>query len=158
MNEIVITRVFDAPREMVFRAFTDAEQMKQWFAPKAFTTPFCEVDARPGGSMRCCLRSPEGKEFWGRGIYQEVVPPERIVYLDSFADADGNFVEPSYYGMSAEHPAETLVTITFEELGGRTRVTLRHALGTHVPERAGAEQGWTEMLEKLGEFVTGSHA
>ena len=158
MNEVVVTRVFDAPREMVFRAFTEAGQMQQWFAPKGFTTPFCEVDARPGGLMRCCLRSPEGKEYWGRGIYQEVVPPERIVYLDAFTDPEGNLVAPTYYGMSADHPGEALVTITFDDLGGRTRVTLRHAIGAHVPERAGTEQGWTEMLEKLGEYVSRSNA
>ena len=155
-KEIVITRVFDAPRELVFRAFTDAEHLKRWFSPKTFTTAFAEADARPGGIFRYCMRAPDGKEFWGCGAYRELVEPERIVYVDSFTDPDGNVVDATYYGMGADHPVESLVTITFEEQDGGTKVTLRHALGIHVPERTGAIQGWTEMLEKLAELLTGS--
>lgn len=152
-SEIVITRTFAAPRALVWQAFTDAEHMKRWFAPKTFTTPFGEVDARPGGVMRFCMRAPDGKEFWGRGVYQEVVEHERLSYLDAFTDPEGNVVDPSYYGISSEHPREALVTITFEEVEGGTRVTLRHALPAAVTERDGAQQGWTEMFDKLGELL-----
>ena len=115
---IVITRVFDAPRELVFAAWTRPEHLLRWWAPKGCSTPHCKVDLRPGGSFHYCMRTPEGRDIWGLGVYREIVAPERIVYVDSFADAQGNPVPPSDYGMSDGHPAETLVTVTFAEHGG----------------------------------------
>jgi uncharacterized protein YndB with AHSA1/START domain len=87
------------------------------------------------------------------GVYREIVAPARLVYADSFADAQGNPVPPAHYGMSASHPAESLVTVTFEEHAGKTRVTLRHAIAVAVEERKGAEQGWGEMLDRLAETL-----
>ncbi len=150
-QEIVITRVFDAPRELVFKAWTEPERLMRWWGPKGFTTPFCTVDLRAGGIFHYCMRSPEGRDFWGKGVYREIVAPERIVYLDSFADETGNTVEPARYGMSPEHPVETLVTVTFTERDGKTEVTLRHGIPESVPERSGALQGWTEMFERLAD-------
>ncbi len=148
---VVITRIFDAPRELVFKAWTEPEHLMRWWAPKDFTTPFCEVDLRPGGVFHFCMRSPEGLEFWGRGVYREVVELERIVYTDSFADEKGDPVEPARYGMSPNYPSETLVTVTFTEHEGKTKVTLRHAVLESVPERAGIQQGWSEMFDRLAE-------
>lgn len=151
---LVITRVFDAPRERVFKAWTEPEQLMRWFAPKNWTTPFCTVDLRPGGIFHFCMRSPEGQNTWGRGVYREIVKPERIVYVDSFADEKGNPVEPTRYGASASFPSETLVTITFSEEDGKTRVTLRHDVAESVPERSGMQQGWNEMFERLAELMS----
>jgi uncharacterized protein YndB with AHSA1/START domain len=151
--ELVVTRVFDAPRELVFDAWTRPEHLQRWWAPKGCTTPYCKVDLRPGGIFHFCMRLPEGREIWGRGVFKEVVRPERIVYVDSFADEQGNPVPPSRYGMSTEHPSETLVTITFKEQGAGTRLTLRHAFPDHVPERDATRQGWTEMLDRLAELL-----
>ncbi len=148
---LVITRVFDAPRDLVFKAWTDPARLMRWWGPKGFTTPVCKVDLRPGGVFHYCMRSPEGRDYWGRGVYREIVERERIVYTDSFADEEGNPVEPTHYGMSADHPPETLVTVTFTEHEGKTKVTLRHAVPEAVPERAGMQQGWTEMLDRLAE-------
>ncbi len=78
---IVITRVFDAPRGRVFNAWTDPEHFERWWGPNGFTTPVCKVDARAGGILHYCMRSPEGRDFWGKGVYREVVEPERIVYV-----------------------------------------------------------------------------
>ncbi len=80
---LVITRVFDAPRDLVFKAWTEPERLMRWWGPKGFTTPFCKVDLRPGGVFHYCLRSPEGRDVWGKGVYREIVEPERIIYTDT---------------------------------------------------------------------------
>src|SRR5467141_4117540 len=102
-------------------------QKKEWWGPKGFTTPFISVDLRVGGVFRYCMRSPEGKDYWGTGVYREIVPGKRIVYTDSFADEKGNVVPATYYGMSSDLPLEMLVTLTFEQEKGQTKVTLHHA-------------------------------
>lgn len=104
---LTIERVFDAPRAAVFRAWTDPALLKRWWAPAGCSTPHCTVDLRPGGLFHYCMRLPDGKDIWGRGVYQEVAAPERLSYLDSFADERGNRVSPTRYGMSAEHPNES---------------------------------------------------
>lgn len=152
---IIVTRVFNAPRVLVFKAWTDPAHLARWWGPKGFTTPFCRVDLRPGGLFHYCMRSPEGRDIWGIGVYREIVAPERIVYTDAFADAEGNPVPPTYYGMSAGHPPETLVTVTFTEHEGRTRLTLEHSIPESVEERKGTEQGWNEMLDRLAEALKG---
>lgn len=91
-KEIVITRVFDAPRDILWKAWTDPEQVMRWWGPEHFTSPSCKIDLRVGGSYLFCMRSPEGQDFWSTGIYREIVEPERIVCTDSFADAEGNVV------------------------------------------------------------------
>ena len=153
-REIVITRIFDATPEELFRAWTDPERLIRWWAPKGFTTPHCRVDLCVGGSFHYCMRSPEGKDYWGIGVYREIVAPERIVYVDSFADTEGNPVPPSHYGLSASHPTETLVTVTFVKRDGKTKFTLRHTIPVTAEERDGAQQGWNEMLDRLAEQLT----
>ena len=148
-QDIVLTRTFDAPRELVFQAWTQPEHLARWWAPKGCTTQVRELDLRPGGRFHFCMRTPDGQDVWGLGIYREIVVPERIVYLDSFADADGNPVPPTHYGVSAGHPAEALVTVTFAAQGRRTLLTLRHAIPLPVAERGATQQGWSEMLERL---------
>lgn len=148
-REIVITRTFDAPRELVWEAWTEPGHLMRWWAPKGCTTPFCKVDLRPGGKFHYCMRLPEGRDIWGIGVYREIIAPVLLVYTDSFANEQGNPVPPAHYGMSASHPAETLVTVSFEEHEGKTKLTLRHAIPVSVEERAGTEQGWSEMLERL---------
>ncbi len=122
-QELVITRIFDAPRELVWKAWTDPERVKRWWGPKGFTTPVSEIDFRVGGAYLYCMRSPEGQDYWSTGVYREIVEPEQIVYTDSFSDAEGNLVPASYYGMSGDWPLELLVTVTFEEHEGKTKLT-----------------------------------
>lgn len=155
-NEIIVTHLIDAPRAFVFRAWTEPERLMRWWAPKGFTTPHCTVDLRVEGVFHYCMRSPEGRDFWGRGVYREVAEPERIAYTDAFSDESGQLVEPARYGMSADFPTETLVTVTFIPEKGKTRVSLRHAVPASAPEREACQQGWTEMLEKLAEEMTGA--
>ncbi|MEX1254889.1 MAG: SRPBCC domain-containing protein [Dehalococcoidia bacterium] len=152
-QELVIERVFDAPRDLVWKAWTDPELIKQWHAPKGFTAPFCENDLRVGGKYLNCMRGPAGSEFdrdfWSTGVYREIVPMERIVCTDSFADENGNVVPASHYGMEGDVPLEMLVTVTFEEQDGKTKLTLRHAGMPAGEHRDGAGQGWSEFLDKL---------
>ncbi|MBI4666455.1 MAG: SRPBCC domain-containing protein [Nitrospinae bacterium] len=153
-RELVITRILDAPRDLVFKAWTDRERLLRWWAPKGFTTPSVSVDLRPGGSFNYCMRSPEGRDFWGKGQYQEIIKPLLIIYMDSFTDEKGNTVPASYYGMNPDFPQETLVTVRFIEEPGKTRLTLRHTVIGAAEELEAMRQGWNEMLDRLEELVT----
>lgn len=148
-RELIITRVFDAPRELVFKAWTDPERMKLWWGPKDYTAPECKIDLRVGGAYLNCMRSPEGQDFWSTGVYREITPPSRIVYTDSFADEKGKVVPATHYGMGEDFPLETLVTVTFEEHEGKTKMTLRHA-GLPAGQMSDLTQaGWNESFDKL---------
>ena len=153
-GELVIARTFDAPRERVWKAWTDPEQAKRWWGPTGFTAPFIKIDFRVGGKYLFCMRSPDGKDYWSTGTYREIVPKQKFVATDSFADAKGNIVPASHYGMPAEIPLELVVTVTFEDLGGKTRMTLRHAGFPVGPHRDMAGQGWSESFEKLAASLT----
>jgi uncharacterized protein YndB with AHSA1/START domain len=152
-DALVITRLFDAPREQVFKAWTEPERLMRWWGPKGFTSPVCKIDLRPGGIFHNCMRSPDGKEYWGQGVYREVVKPKRIVCTDTFSDEKGNPVSPQEYGMSPDWPDEALLTVTFDEQGDRTRFTLHHAPLKPGPERDMCEQGWNETLDKLEDYL-----
>ncbi len=122
-RELILERIFDAPRDLVFKAFSEVEHLKRWFGQKGWTLPVCNLDFRPGGvwhfCMKCIDESQEyyGHESWGKAVYREIVEPERIVYVDSFSDAEGNIVK--------EMP-ETLITLTFVEHEGKTKL-INHA-------------------------------
>ncbi len=151
-HELVITRIFDAPRELVWQAWTDPEQLVKWWGPKNFTAPVARIDLRVGGKYLNCMRSPEGKDYWTTGTYREIVPPERLVYTDSFADAEGNVVPGSHYGMGDDFPLEMLVTITFEDVEGKTKMTLKHVgLPESMSDMTGT--GWNESFDKLAESL-----
>lgn len=149
-GEIVITRLLDAPRELVWRTWTEPELVRQWWGPKNFTSPSCRIDLRVGGVYLFCMRSPDGRDYYSTGVYREIVKPERIICTDSFADEKGNVVPATYYGMSPAFPAEMLVTVSFEVQAGRTRLTLRHA-GLPAGEMSDlTKAGWNESLDKFG--------
>ncbi|HAT30704.1 MAG TPA: polyketide cyclase [Janthinobacterium sp.] len=120
--EFVISHAFEAPRELVYRAWTEAERLAQWWGPGGFTLDVLELDVRPGGIFHYGMRSPHGLEMWGKSTYREIAPPERIVSLLCFADRQGN---PVRHPMSATWPLETLNTMTLVETDGKTMLTLR---------------------------------
>ncbi|MCL5807575.1 MAG: SRPBCC domain-containing protein [Deltaproteobacteria bacterium] len=153
-NELIITRVIDAPRELVWRAWTNPAYLTRWWGPRNFTSPSGTIDLRVGGKYLFCMRSPEGKDFWSTGIYKEIVPFERIVCTDSFADEKGNVVPASHYGMPGDDwPMDLLVTVTFEDAGKKTRMTLRH-VGIPAGEMGKmAGQGWNESFDKLADSL-----
>lgn len=152
-RELVITRIFDFPRELVWRAWTDPNHVQRWWGPMGFTSPICKNDFRVGGRYLYCMRSRDGDEYWNTGVYLEIVPMERIVHTDSFSDAEGNVVPASTYGLSSHFPLETLLTERFEDLGGKTRFTLWQSGLPRGADSENARQGWEEAFDKLKECL-----
>ena len=149
-NDILtITRVFDAPRELIWKAWTDPDYMKEWWGPKYFTSPVNKVDLRVGGKVLSCMRGPDGKDYWSTGVYKEIVPQERLVVTDSFADEKGNVVPASHYGMAGEWPLELLITVTLGDIGGKTKMVLQHEGLPAGMVREMTETGWNESFDKL---------
>jgi len=156
-QDLAIVRVFDAPRKLVWQAWSDPDFMKLWWGPKGFTAPVCKIDFRVGGRYLNCMRGPDGKDYWSTGVYREIVPMERIVCTDSFADEKGNVVPATHYGMSPDFELEMLMTLTFEEANGKTRQILRHAGFPHGKDRDLAMQGWDESFDKLSAVLHNNH-
>jgi uncharacterized protein YndB with AHSA1/START domain len=155
-REVVIERIFDAPPELVWKAWSDPKMVTHWWGPKGFAAPFAELDFRVGGKWLFAMQSPDyndGKPLWSTGEYKEIVPFERIVLTDCFADEKGNVVPASHYGLDAEVALETLITVTFEDLGGKTKLTLRHEGLGEMGE--GASEGWSESLDKMAASLAG---
>ena len=153
-EELVITRVFDAPREAVWNAWTDPTRFMLWWGPKGFISPACKIDLRVGGKYLACMRSPEGQDYWSTGVYREIVPKVKLVYTDNFADAKGNVVPASHYAMQGDWPSELLVTVTFEEDGSKTIMTLRH-VGIPPETISDCEAGWSGSFDKLAGILKG---
>lgn len=148
-KEIVITRLFDAPRAKVWKAWTDTDSIRKWWGPKDFTCPIYRSDLRVGGKFLYDMRSPDGQDYWGTGVYREIVPLERIVVSDSFADEKGNVVPASHYGLGDDISLELEVIVTFADEGGKTRMTLRHIGFSEGRMREMAEEGWNQSFDKL---------
>jgi uncharacterized protein YndB with AHSA1/START domain len=159
-REFVVSRVFDAPRELVWKAWTDPKHMAKWWGPKAFTNPVCELDVRPGGAHRIVMRSPDGVEYPIKGVYREVVEPERLVMTLDCSEHPvewHNLVKP-YRRKEERNPAgEMLSTVTFEDLDGRTKLTVRTLFDSAAIRDAilkmGMTEGWSQSLERLGEHL-----
>ena len=154
---LVVERVFDAPRELAWKAWSDPQMVRQWWGPKAFTAPAAEMDFRAGGKWLFAMQSPDfnnGEPIWSTGVYREIDPPKRMVWTDSFADENGNVVPATHYGMTGDFPLEMLVTVELEDIGGgRTKLSVRHE-GLPVSDREGAGIGWSESLEKMAASLT----
>lgn len=132
---LTITRVFDAPRELVFAAWTDPAQLVHWWGPKGFDTPSAELDVTPGGAWRTCIRSEtDGREYWSRGEYREVVPPQRLVFTFVWEE-DGSL--------------DSVVTVDFAADGDKTRMTFRQAPFASERERDEHDEGWSECFDDL---------
>jgi uncharacterized protein YndB with AHSA1/START domain len=141
-RELVMTHLFDAPRALVWAAWTERQHLERWQgAPKGFTVTTAETDIRPGGAFRICMRSPEGVDHWLQGVYREVVAPERLVFTHTWLDAQ------------KKPTTETLVTITFAERGPKTELTLRQTGFKSDESRAGHEGGWASTFERLADYL-----
>jgi len=153
-ERMVITRVFDAPRELVWKAWTDPKYVMQWWGPKGWTSPVCEIDFRVGGKYLFCMRGPDGYEGWNAGEYREIVPYEKIVSTMYFADSKGNRINPSDLGIEHEAIDDSPDVILFEDLGnGRTKLTF---IGNETMQNAiktGQLEGTKQILDKLAAVV-----
>ncbi|OAB40247.1 SRPBCC domain-containing protein [Paenibacillus antarcticus] len=150
-NTLILERVFQAPRELVFKAFSDAEHLKHWWGPKGWTIPVCNMDFRPGGTWHYCMKCEDktqgdfyGMESWGKAHYREISAPSQIIFTDCFSDAEGNVMD---------NMPETLVTLDFIEKDGKTKLvntaiyTSPEALQTVLD--MGMIQGMSETLDNL---------
>ncbi len=157
VQEIVITRMFDAPREQVWKAWTEPEFFMKWWGPKDFTASVCKIDLRIGGKHFWCMRVAglDGvtRDFCDIGKYLEIVPMEKLVLSTSFADEQGNPVPASFYGMPGEWPMEVTLTVTFEKIeGGKTKMTVRqNGIPSEMAEPS--RMGWEQSLDKLAEAL-----
>jgi uncharacterized protein YndB with AHSA1/START domain len=146
-RELSLSRIIDAPREKVFKAWTDPELLKQWFAPLPWTTPHAELDVRPGGANLIVMKGPQGQEFPNRGIYLEVVENERLVFTDAYTGA----WEP------AEKPFMTVI-LTFGDHGGKTKYTARvlhwSVADRETHEKMGFHAGWGQCADQLEALVS----
>ena len=157
-REFVITRVFDASRELVWKAWTERERLMQWFGPKGVTISTATMDFCPGGMFHYCMRLPNGADMWGKFLYREIVPMEKIVWVNSFSDAQGGLTR---HPMSATWPLEMLATTTFADQGDKTLLTIRwKPLNATEEERktfdagqGGMRQGWTGTFEQLTAYL-----
>jgi uncharacterized protein YndB with AHSA1/START domain len=150
---IRIERIFDAPRERVFEAWTRAEFLLRWYAPQGCTIHFEHIDVRPGGRFHSCIHNPAFGDCWCVGVYREIVRPERIVYTLAIADSAGNEIDPVQAGHDPGWPRETLVRVTLEELGGATRLILEQNALESLAKQTGAHPSWLQMLERLAEIL-----
>ena len=149
-REIVITRVFDAPRELVWKVWTEAEHVSQWWGPLGFTTRVTELDLRPGGRWRYVMIGPDGTEYPSKGVFREVIPLERIVTSNEF---DEGFAHP----VATDLPSGIVVICLFEDLVGKTKLTLRimhpSAEDRRKHEDMGVVPGWNSSLDCLEEYL-----
>lgn len=147
-QEFVVERHFVAPRTLMFQVFTQPEHLKRWWAPQPYTIPVCTADLRPGGIWHYCMRSPEGQNHWARSVYREIVPPEKLVYISTFADEHANPI--------AGIP-EHLTTVTFTEEAGKTHVSARIQFASpaelSVAVDMGMVQGMNMTWDSLIEYV-----
>ena len=146
-RELTLTRTFNVPREIVFRAWTDPHQVAQWWGPKQFTNPRCEWNARAGGKIRVDMRGPGGNVHPMGGAFREVVPYERLV-----------FTTTAFYDDENKPILENLNVVTFEEHGGGTKMTVHVTVLHAAPEAelplSGMKEGWSSSLDKLAELLT----
>ena len=154
VERMVITRVFDAPRELVWKAWTDPKYVMRWWGPKGFTAPVCRIDFRVGGRFLCCMRTPDGQDFWNAGEYHEIVPYEKIVSSMYFSDAEGNRIDAKELGIEHEAIEGVCDTTLFEDLGdGRTRLTFIGNEPMESAKESGQMEGWKQILDKIAEVV-----
>ncbi len=154
-NALFIERTFDAPRALVWKAWTEPKLIKKWWGPIPFTCPVAKSDLKVGGKYLYAMRSPDKKDYWSTGSYLEIAPQEKIVATDSFSDKNGNIVSPSVYGMPADMPRELLMTVTFTDVGSnQTKLTIKQA-GMPASMSKMAEAGWTTSLDKFAKALTG---
>jgi uncharacterized protein YndB with AHSA1/START domain len=157
-QEFVITRIFDAPRDLVFRACTEPDRLSHWWGPKGFIWVGCTMDLRTGGVFHYCMRPPGGQEMWGKWVYREIVPPERIVFVSSFSDAHGNTVRAPF---NPAWPLEVLNILTLIEQAGKTILTLRGEpldatemeCTTYNEGRPSMRQGFAATFDQLDEYL-----
>jgi uncharacterized protein YndB with AHSA1/START domain len=162
-QELVITRTFDAPRELVFKAFAETERLARWWGPQGCTIHVSTLDFRPGGVFHYRMALPDGHDMWGCFTYREIVPPEKIVWVNAFSDPDGNLTRAPF---GETIPLEILNTVTLEGQGGKTVLTLRSVPVDSTAEEVATfegmfdsmRQGWGGTWDQLDTYLAQARA
>ena len=161
-GEFTTTHIFDAPRDLVWRSWTEVDRMKQWWGPKGFKVFHAALDLRPGGTFHYGMKSPDGHDMWGKFVYREITPQSRLVFLSSFSDPEGNITSAPFPGR--KWPLRMLSTITFAEVGAKTEVTVRWAPHEATAEeqatfdemRDSMQQGWGGTFDQFADYLAKS--
>ncbi|MEX6689419.1 SRPBCC domain-containing protein [Danxiaibacter flavus] len=148
-NEVFIEEIFDASIERVFSAWTDPDKLMQWYAPDGCTFFIKKMDIRTGGQFHTCISNPQYGDCWCIGAYKEILPNEKIVFTLMNADENGDPINPVDIGMDPDWPGKTLVTVTFTEENGKTRLQLRQTVSQELAKKTGAYPSWLQMLNKM---------
>lgn len=148
-NEVFIEETFNASPEKVFSAWTDPEKFAQWYAPDGCTVMFKQINIETGGRFHSCISNPQFGDCWATGEYKEVSPNTKIVYSLINADENGNPINPTDIGMDPDWPWETLVTVTFSEENGKTKLQLRQTVSLELAKKTGAYPSWLQMLNNM---------
>jgi uncharacterized protein YndB with AHSA1/START domain len=159
----IISRTFDAPRELLWKAWSERARLMEWFGPKGFKMPAAKMDFRPGGSFHYCMAAPDGHEMWGKFVYREIVSPEKIVLVNSFSDEAGGITR---HPMSATWPLEMLSAFTLVEENSRTTAKVEWTpLNATEDERKtfdaaheGMKQGWSGTFDQLAAYLAKEQA
>lgn len=150
LRDFIITRTFDAPRELVFDAWSDVNHLRRWWGPKGCTVGFCNMDLRPGGQLLYSLRMPDGHEMWGKFVYREILPPDRLVFVNSFSDPQGNVTRAPF---NPKWPLEVLMTLT---LGEQFNLTTLSLIGKPLNPTGEELDLFESMLNSLHEGFSGT--
>ncbi len=154
-RDLVITRIFDAPIELVWRAWTDPEYVMKWWGPDYFTSPSAKIDFREGGISLVCMRAPKkfgGQDMYSTWVYQKIVPMQQIEFIQNLADENGNLIDPANLGLPLEFPRDTMTVVTFKDLGnGQTEMTVTEYNMPTADTEIGknAEIGLNQSLDKM---------
>jgi len=153
-NDLLITHLFDAPREIVFNAWTDPEKLKHWYAPDGCSIEFKSIDVKKGGQFHSVIYDPVHGDCWIKGIYQEIIIPEKLVFSMILSNEQGDIVSASTAGKSDEWPEAILTTVTFTAIGKQTKVTLHQTVDESEAKKTGAYQSWFSMFDRLQTVLT----
>jgi len=155
-QDLVITRTFDAPVELVWKSWTDPELVMRWWGPADYTSPRCEIDLREGGRYLFCMRSPDsqgGQRFYSTGTYEKIVPLERLEFTQYLSDENGNVVEPALVGMPPDFPYEVRFVIEFKAKGEQTELVITESNWTDGQMSKYAVMGMNQSLDKLAASI-----
>lgn len=153
-KELLITHLFNAPIGVVFEAWTDPEKLKRWYAPDDCTIEFRAIEIRQGGQFHFCIHDPLHGDCWIIGTYLEIRPPEKLVFTMQLSNENGAMTDALTAGKSADWPAETLTTVTFEPIGNQTKATVHQTVSEEEAKKTGAYQSWIKMFNKLNQQLT----
>lgn len=157
-KDVFVTRIFDAPLELVWSAWTDAKHVMRWWGPNYYTAPVCVMDFREGGKTLVCMRAPDGQDNYSTWSYQKIVPMERIEYIQNMSDKDGNPIDPVSLGLPPDFPEDVQTVITFKALGDKTEVKIYEYGFPDSQIYVFAEMGMNQCMDKMAAIFAGEKA